>query len=88
MRRSKKSPNEMTFLEHLGELRKRIFYSFLAVGGGVIPGWILSKPLYNILARPLTQASVPRLQALMDQMAALDGPSPVAIPSRSEASDV
>lgn len=45
----------MTFLEHLEELRKRIFISFLVVLGGVVPGWFLSKPLYNILAKPLTQ---------------------------------
>jgi sec-independent protein translocase protein TatC len=56
MRRSRKSANEMTFLEHLEDLRKRIFVSFLAVAAGIIPGWILSKPLYEILARPLTQA--------------------------------
>jgi len=45
----------MTFLEHLEELRKRIFISFLVVLGGVIPGWFLSKPLYAILSRPLTR---------------------------------
>jgi len=55
MRRSNKSPNEMTFLEHLEDLRKRIFYSFLALMAGLIPGWFLSKPLYNILAQPLVQ---------------------------------
>lgn len=45
----------MTFLEHLEELRKRIFISFLVVLGGVVPGWLLSKPLYDILSRPLTR---------------------------------
>ena len=45
----------MTFLEHLEDLRKRIFISFLVILGGVIPGWFLSKPLYAILSRPLTQ---------------------------------
>jgi sec-independent protein translocase protein TatC len=55
MRRSRKSPNEMTFLEHLEDLRKRIFYSFLALVAGLIPGWMVSKPLYNLLAQPLTK---------------------------------
>jgi sec-independent protein translocase protein TatC len=55
MRRSNKTPDEMTFLEHLEDLRKRIFYSFLALMAGLIPGWMISKPLYNILAQPLIQ---------------------------------
>lgn len=45
----------MTFLEHLEELRKRIFISFLVVLGGVVPGWFLSKKLYAVLTLPLTQ---------------------------------
>jgi sec-independent protein translocase protein TatC len=44
----------MTFLEHLEELRKRIFISFLVVLAGVVPAWFLSKPLYALLAKPLT----------------------------------
>jgi len=55
MRKAKKSPDEMTFLEHLEDLRKRIFYSFIAVVVVVIPAWLFSKDLYNILARPVTQ---------------------------------
>jgi sec-independent protein translocase protein TatC len=45
----------MTFLEHLEDLRKRLFYSFVALFIGVIPGWIFSKDLYELLARPVTQ---------------------------------
>jgi sec-independent protein translocase protein TatC len=45
----------MTFLEHLDELRKRIFYSFIALILAVIPGWFFSKDVYKILARPVTQ---------------------------------
>ena len=55
MGKAKKSPDEMTFLEHLEDLRKRLFYSFIAVFVGVIPCWVFAKPLYNILARPVTQ---------------------------------
>jgi sec-independent protein translocase protein TatC len=53
--KGRKSPDEMTFLEHLEDLRKRLFYSFVALFVGFIPGWIFSKELYAILARPVTQ---------------------------------
>lgn len=55
MRKGKKSPDEMTFLEHLEDLRKRIFYSFIALLVAVIPAWIVSKDVFTILSRPLTQ---------------------------------
>ena len=45
----------MTFLEHLEDLRKRLFYSFLALIIAVIPAWFFHKDIYNILARPVTQ---------------------------------
>ncbi len=45
----------MTFLEHLEDLRKRLFNSFLALFVGFIPGWIFARQLYTILARPVTQ---------------------------------
>lgn len=54
MRKAKKSPDEMTFLEHLEDLRKRIFYSFIAVVVVVVPAWFFSKDIYNILSRPVT----------------------------------
>lgn len=53
--KDRKSPDEMTFLEHLEDLRKRLFYSFVALFIGFVPGWIFSKQLYAILARPVTQ---------------------------------
>jgi sec-independent protein translocase protein TatC len=52
--KGQKSPDEMTFLEHLEDLRKRLFYSALAIVGGFIPCWVFSKQLYAILARPVT----------------------------------
>jgi len=45
----------MTFLEHLEDLRKRLWYSFLALLVGLAPGWIFHKDLYAIIARPVTQ---------------------------------
>ncbi len=55
MMKGKKSPDGMTFLEHLDEFRKRLFYTFIVVIGAVIPAWFFSKPLYQILAHPVTQ---------------------------------
>lgn len=53
--KARKSPDEMTFLEHLEDLRKRLFYSFVAIIVAVIPSWMFSRQLYAILARPVTQ---------------------------------
>jgi sec-independent protein translocase protein TatC len=53
--KGRKSPDEMTFLEHLEDLRKRLFYSILALFVGFVPGWIFAKDLYKILARPVTK---------------------------------
>jgi sec-independent protein translocase protein TatC len=53
--KGRKSPDEMTFLEHLEDLRKRLFYSAIALVIGFIPGWVFSKQIYDILARPVTQ---------------------------------
>lgn len=55
MKKKKKTPDEMTFLEHLEDLRKRIFYSALFIIVAVIPAWIFSKELFDILSRPVTQ---------------------------------
>jgi sec-independent protein translocase protein TatC len=55
MGKGRKSPDEMTFLEHLEDLRKRLFYAIIALFVGFIPGWIFAKDIYKILARPVTQ---------------------------------
>jgi sec-independent protein translocase protein TatC len=55
MRKGKKSPDRMTFLEHLEDLRKRIFYSFIVIILAVIPAWFFSKQIFEILAIPVTQ---------------------------------
>ncbi|MBU1185345.1 MAG: twin-arginine translocase subunit TatC [Acidobacteria bacterium] len=55
MGKAHKSPDEMTFLEHLEDLRKRLWFSFLAIIIGFVPAWVFSKDLYEILARPLTK---------------------------------
>jgi sec-independent protein translocase protein TatC len=55
MGKGRKSPDEMTFLEHLEDLRKRLFYSAIALIVGFVPGWIFAKQIFNILARPVTK---------------------------------
>jgi sec-independent protein translocase protein TatC len=55
MRKARKSPDEMTFLEHLEDLRKRLWNSFVAIFIALIPAWFFSKQLFEILSRPVTQ---------------------------------
>lgn len=55
MRKGKKTPDRMTFLEHLEDLRKRIFLSFIVIILAVIPAWFFSKQIFEILAVPVTQ---------------------------------
>jgi len=55
MGKVRKSPDEMTFLEHLEDLRKRLFNSFIALIIAVFPAWFFAKDLYRIIARPLEQ---------------------------------
>ncbi|MBI1955864.1 MAG: twin-arginine translocase subunit TatC [Acidobacteria bacterium] len=47
--------NKMSFLDHLDELRRRIFYSLIAVGVSVLGCWTFADEIYALLARPLTQ---------------------------------
>ncbi|HOW86096.1 MAG TPA: twin-arginine translocase subunit TatC [Candidatus Aminicenantes bacterium] len=51
--KAKKSPDEMTFLEHLEDLRKRLFYSALVLIGGFFPCWAFRETFFDILARPV-----------------------------------
>jgi sec-independent protein translocase protein TatC len=55
MGKASKSPDEMTFLEHLEDLRKRIWYSFLAIFIVLIPAWFFSKQIFEVLAKPVTK---------------------------------
>ena len=55
MGKIRKSPDEMSFLEHLEDLRTRLFRSFLSIFVAVIPAYIFSQDIFRFLARPLTQ---------------------------------
>ena len=54
-RTTKKSPDEMTFLEHLEDLRKRLVWSIACLFVTVIPAFMFAKPIYAFLSQPLTQ---------------------------------
>jgi sec-independent protein translocase protein TatC len=45
----------MTFLEHLEDLRKRLFYSAIALLVGFFPCWMFREKLFEILSRPVMQ---------------------------------
>jgi sec-independent protein translocase protein TatC len=53
--KTKKQPDELTFLEHLEELRKRLFLSFVAVIIAAVPSWFFSKDIYEFLEKPVKQ---------------------------------
>lgn len=44
----------MSFFDHLEELRRRIFYSLIAVAAGMGIAWVYADNIYAGLARPLT----------------------------------
>lgn len=46
----------MGFLEHLDELRQRIFYAAAFIMVTFVVCWAFSKPLYNFLSKPVTDA--------------------------------
>jgi sec-independent protein translocase protein TatC len=47
---------KMSFLEHLDELRRRLVHIAGYIGAGFLISWIFSKPIYNFLAVPITDA--------------------------------
>ncbi len=55
MGKIKKSPDEMTFLEHLEDLRTRLFRAFISIFIAVIPAYIFSQEIFSFLPVPLTQ---------------------------------
>jgi sec-independent protein translocase protein TatC len=50
---------QMSFLDHLEELRKRLLISFAAIGAGFFVCWSYADRLYALLQRPLTAALPP-----------------------------
>lgn len=42
----------MTLMEHLGELRTRLFVAILSIAVGTVIGWFLYTPVFNFLTNP------------------------------------
>ena len=48
--------SKMSFLEHLVELRKRLLYSAVAIGAGMVLGFFVAERVYNLIAQPMLKA--------------------------------
>ena len=55
MKKNEAAFRKMAFLEHLDELRKRLFISIIAILIGFLICWFFSKDIYLFLARPVIQ---------------------------------
>lgn len=68
----------MSLMEHLIELRSRLFKATLAIAAGMIAGYLLSQHVYNLLERPYTNLAE-RMTApgeewqQLQQLGAMDG---------------
>jgi sec-independent protein translocase protein TatC len=50
------SPDRMTFLEHLDELRRRLVHCVVALVAGTIACWSFHVPIFHFLTQPLRDA--------------------------------
>lgn len=57
LRRTQRDPtSSMTMVEHLEELRRRVFISLIAIVVGAIFGWFLYQPILDLILGPYTHA--------------------------------
>ena len=57
LRRKDRDPTQsMTMVEHLEELRRRVFISLIAIVAGAIIGWFLYNPILELILGPYTHA--------------------------------
>src|SRR5438045_5163939 len=64
---------QMSFLEHLDELRTRLIRSMAFVLIAAFACWWISKPIYSFLARPVTRALAEAKQKRNVTIAGLNG---------------
>jgi len=64
---------QMSFLEHLDELRKRLIRSMVFVFVAAMLCWFVSKPIYSFLARPVLHALAEAQQHRSVTVAGLNG---------------
>jgi sec-independent protein translocase protein TatC len=58
----------MSFLEHLDDLRKRLFWSALAIAGGFLASWWKAKPIFAWLSKPVLDALPPGTKLAYTQL--------------------
>lgn len=46
----------MSLFEHLADLRKRLLYSVLAIGAGMVIGFLVSEKVFTFIAQPMLKA--------------------------------
>jgi len=63
-RRPKKAPNEMNFLDHLDELRVRLFWAFGGLLVATVVGYIFSMDIQQLLMFPFVAEEGPKLALL------------------------
>ncbi len=51
----RRQDDDLSILEHLEELRRRVFYSLIAIIVIFIINWFFAKDLFNIIARPIVK---------------------------------
>src|SRR3989442_507758 len=54
---------QMSFLDHLEELRKRIIHSLIAIGVAFSVCWYFGQLLFTFVARPISKAGITNLVA-------------------------
>src|SRR5262249_5183338 len=52
---------QMSFLDHLEELRKRIIHSLIAIGVALIVSWTFADTLFRTVSRPILRAGIDKL---------------------------
>jgi len=52
---------QMSFLDHLEELRKRIIYSLVAIGVALGVSWTFADTLFRTVSRPILKAGIDKL---------------------------
>src|ERR1051326_2760786 len=52
---------QMSFLDHLEELRKRIIHSLIAIGVALGVCWTFADALFRVVSRPIQKAGVDKL---------------------------
>src|SRR5215475_10807090 len=64
---------QMSFLEHLDELRTRLIRCIVFVVLAASIAWFVSAPIYNFLARPINRALAEAQQQRLVTIAGLNG---------------